>query len=99
MAISITTSAAEYTDVHQIKTIEWDGSTNKMYFTNITNGGWGAPGCPDAVYILIDPSLTQQETFRSLGIAAHATKANVKFYGSCDQTSQFNFIASYMTLF
>lgn len=68
------------------------------YFTTQSGAGWGASGCPNAVYVSIDKGSTPVfDNLIALAITSRLNAANVVFYGTCYGDGTY-FAASYMLL-
>lgn len=87
----LSTAFADQTQYRTVKRVQLNSSL--MYFV-AEEGGWGAPGCPDATYVYINQTNTAAKYFYSAALASNATKAKMSFLGSCTDANYF--LATYM---
>ncbi len=64
----------------------------------LTDGYWGAPSCPKAIYVYIPPTLDEKSGNKmfSLALFAKSIEKSVYFSGTCAGTN--DFIADYMVM-
>lgn len=84
---SLPVFAAEVTESRTIERIQLDGVGGSFYFYN--SAGWGAPGCPNAVYSYLRNSTSGRQEIISIGLAAKVTNKKVQFEGTCPSASYF----------
>lgn len=90
---------AEETQIRNIERILINGRAPVAEGANyyLTNGaGWGAPGCPGALYAFINENSTGAKAMLSMALTANAQSKPVKLYGVCSNASYFIF--DYMTM-
>lgn len=76
------------TKYHVISDIKVSGDDGLVYFRT-SNGSWEAPGCPDATYAYIRPTLQYQDNIISTALAAKFSGSKVLFTGTCDSGGQY----------
>lgn len=84
-AISLSLNANDVTKEKIIDRIQVgissQGGEVNYYFYN--GSGWGAEGCPHAVYAYMKESDKGAKAILSLAMSAKASGSNVKFVGTC----------------
>lgn len=90
MCSSAAVLAVEWTGQRSIHEVRVREATGTAYLFTATEGQWGAPGCPDAVYITISNSLGLKESILSVALAAKMADIKVMFNGTCVNSSTFS---------
>jgi hypothetical protein len=84
-------SAAEWTQAKPVSAIQITtsaaGAVGAYYITTI--GGWGAAGCPGAVYAYLMGNLAQARELLATVMLAKAMNENVQFSGTCVDQNYF----------
>jgi hypothetical protein len=91
-------SAAEESQYNKVERIQVQGQGvgNAANYHFYNANGWGAPGCPNAVYAYLSADDSGAKEIFSLAIAAKAQGSTVKFLGACKENTSNYFNVYYI---
>lgn len=88
----VVTMAAE-TINQPVKSYRYDAARDITYV--IGPNSWGSAGCPNAIFVMISPSLPGRKQIFAAIVSAQAAGKTVKFYGECS-ADPYYFDATYI---
>lgn len=90
---------ADSTDAEQISQINYDASSNDLFFLSTTGtwnasvGNGGASTCQNAPYVHVRPTVSGRQQILAIGLAAYMAGKKVAFLGACstvaNETTQY----------
>jgi hypothetical protein len=87
--------ADETTPYRTVRMVQINGTGQEFYF-RATEGGWGAPSCPNAIYVYVTSDVVDRKLVLAAGMTAKAMGTRVQFIGNCLDQNYFK--ATYVIL-
>jgi hypothetical protein len=90
------TFAGEFTIWQPPTQVDFDADTSGDVLWILGSAKWGAAGCPNATWVLIDSSVTHREKMLAVVLAAHMAQKTVRFWGTCISADRL--VATYVSV-
>lgn len=74
--------ADEWTGFQSVDLVDTTGNVQETLVIPVGNA-WGAPGCPNAAFVVLDSSLASYKEMLASILTAKAAGFKVRFFGDC----------------